>query len=72
MKYLMTVGEFSRKVGISSATTRIYADVGLIDCFYTSRGDRLFLEGAIEQARKARVSRTRKAAPALAQVGNGG
>ena len=68
MKYLMTVGEFSRKVGISSATIRIYADVGLIECFYTSRGDRLFREAAIEQAYRARESRTRKAAPAVAQA----
>jgi DNA-binding transcriptional MerR regulator len=67
MKYLMTVGEFSRKVGISSATIRIYADVGLIDCFYTSRGDRLFLEPAIEQARRARESRTRRPPAAVAQ-----
>lgn len=72
MKYLMTVGEFSRKVGISSATVRIYADVGLIDCFYTSRGDRLFLEVAIEQARSARKSRMRGTMAPIAQASNGG
>ncbi len=56
-KYLMTVGELSRKTHISAATVRLYADLGLVECFYTTRGDRLFLQEAVDQALLARASR---------------
>lgn len=59
-KYLMTVGELHQKTGISSATIRIYADLGLVECFYTSRGDRLFLQAATNKALKVFKERTGK------------
>jgi DNA-binding transcriptional MerR regulator len=57
---LLTLPELGRRAGISLPTLRLYADVGLIECFRDTRGNRLFLEAAIDHARKVRESRTGK------------
>lgn len=67
----LTLPELSRRAGISLPTLRLYADTGLIECSYDTRGNRLFRETVVEQARRVRESRTRRAAPAIAQVSNG-
>lgn len=65
---VLTLGELSRRSAISPPTLRLYSDAGLIDCLYTSRGDRLFFEEAIEQARRVRESRSRKRSAQVAQT----
>jgi len=65
-QFVLTLGELSRKAGIAPATARHYTDAGLVDCLYTSRGDRLFFEAAVEQARSVRESRVRRAAEGAA------
>jgi DNA-binding transcriptional MerR regulator len=55
----MTVSELSRRTGICPGTLRLYSDAGWITCMYTARGDRLFQEAAVEQARQVRESRAR-------------
>jgi DNA-binding transcriptional MerR regulator len=67
----LTLPELSRRSQVSRLTLRHYADSGLIPCQYASDGSRLFDEEAVDQARKVRDSRTRKAAPVIEQAGNG-
>jgi len=70
---LLTLPELARRTGISLPTLRLYSDSGLVPCQYDTRGNRLFVEAAVEKARQVRASRTRRlGAPAIAQAGNGG
>ena len=58
---LLTLGELSRRAGISLQTARLYADSGLIPCYLDTRGNRLFSEAAVDQARRVKYDRTRRA-----------
>jgi DNA-binding transcriptional MerR regulator len=60
MKTLLTLSEFARRAGISRPTARLYADSGIVPCYHDTRGGRLFLESAVEQARAAKESRVHR------------
>jgi len=60
MKTLLTLSEFARRAGISRPTARLYADAGIVLCYHDTRGGRLFLETAVDQARAAKEQRVRR------------
>jgi DNA-binding transcriptional MerR regulator len=55
---LLTLPELSRRSTVSQPTLKLYADSGLLECSYDSRGCRLFGEKAIGEARRLRDERT--------------
>lgn len=60
MKALLTVPELSRRARVSVPTIKLYAAAGLIRSYCDSRGNFLFPDSAIEEARAVRDSRIRR------------